>query len=144
MVITREEFNNRGLTMDLSDKTPIRLVQVSLLFSIANFFINGLNMYSLVLFVVFTLTVFVSTKLYLLFRALKQSTTTPIVGELQPYLQLGGVLLIGVATFTYSYMFGLFYLLVFAVYLISPYDRDWLAGRSEIVFIENKLEYRNT
>lgn len=128
--------------MDLSDKTPIRLVQVSLLFSVANFLVSGLNTHNIVLFIVFTLTVFVSTKLYLIFRALKESTTTPIVSELQSYLQVGSVLFIGVATFSYSYLFGLFYLFVFAIYLISPYDRDWLAGRSEIVFTENKLEYR--
>lgn len=128
--------------MDLSDKTPIRLVQVSLLFSAANFIINGLNAYNIVLFIVFTLTVFVSTKLYLLFTDLKQSTKSEDLTELQSYLQLGSVIFIGVATLSYSYMFGIFYLFVFAIYLISPYDRDWLAGRSEIVFNENKLEYR--
>ncbi|UZE94599.1 hypothetical protein [Alkalimarinus alittae] len=128
--------------MDLSDKTPIRLVQVSLLFSLANFLINGLNTHNIVLFIVFTLTVFVSTKLYLLFTGLKQTTKSENLTELQTYLQLGSVLFIGVATLSYSYMFGIFYLFVFAIYLISPYDRDWLAGRSEIVFIENKLEYR--
>ncbi|WP_250658070.1 hypothetical protein [Alkalimarinus coralli] len=127
--------------MDLSDKTPIRLVQVSLLFSIANFLISGLNTQTIILFVVFTLTVFVGTKLYLLFRALKQ-TSSADVSELQTYLQIMSILFIGIATFSYSYLFGAFYVFVFAIYYISPYDRDWLAGRSEIVFNENKLEYR--
>lgn len=128
--------------MDLSDKTPTRLVQVSLLFSLANFFIYGLNTHSIILFIVFTLTVFASTKLYLLFTALKHTSNNANITELQTYLQLASVLFIGIATFSYSYMFGVFYLFVFAIYLISPYDRDWIAGRSEIVFSENKLEYR--
>ncbi len=127
--------------MDLSTKTPVRLVQVSLLFSIANFFINGFNVQSLLLFAVFTLTVYISTNIYLTFRSLKQTGKVD-VSDLQSYLQIAGLLFIGVATFAYSYLFGLFYLFVYAIYLISPYDRDWLAGRSEIVFTGNKLEYR--
>ena len=127
--------------MDLSDKTPTRLVQVSLLFSIVNIISYGLNSHNIVLFVLFTLTVYVSTKVYLLFRDLKQSATTDL-SDLQTYLQISGILFISIATFAYSYLFGLFYLFVYAIYLISPYDRDWLAGRSEIVFTGNKLEYR--
>lgn len=127
--------------MDLSDKTPVRLVQVSLIFSIANFFISGVNTNSLVLFVLFTLTVYISCKIYITLRELKITVTADLT-DLQTYLQIAGILFIGIATFAYSYLFGLFYLFVYAIYLISPYDRDWIAGRSEIIFRENRLEYR--
>ncbi len=127
--------------MDLSDKTPVRLVQVSLFFSIANFFISGVTTNSLVLFVLFTLTVYISCKIYITLRELKITVTADLT-DLQTYLQIAGILFIGIATFAYSYLFGLFYLFVYAIYLISPYDRDWIAGRSEIIFRENRLEYR--
>lgn len=127
--------------MDLSDKTPLRLVQISLIFTITNLIISGLNGYTFMLAILFTLTIYASAKVYLSFEDLKNRIASDI-SELETFLQILAVIFIGIATFTYSYMFGLFYLFVYGVYLISPYDRDWLAGRSDIIFTGNKLEYR--
>jgi len=131
--------------MDLSNKTPARLVQVSLIFSIGNFIISGFSSETFVLFILFTLTVYISCKIYLTFCDLKENSKADYIAlsDLQTYLQIAALLFITIATFAYSYVFGAFYLFVYAIYLISPYDRDWLAGRSEIVFTGNKLEYRN-
>jgi hypothetical protein len=131
--------------MDLSNKTPTRLVQVSLIFSIGNFIISDFTSETFVLFILFTLTVYVSCKIYLIVCDLKDNSKTDYIAisDLQTYLQVASILFITIATFAYSYVFGAFYLFVYAIYLISPYDRDWLAGRSEIVLTDNKLEYRN-
>lgn len=131
--------------MDLSDKTPARLVQVSLIFSIGNFIISGFSSETLVLFLLFTLTVYISCKIYLTFCDLKSNSNADYIAisDLQTYLQIASLIFITIATFSYSYVFGAFYLFVYSIYLISPYDRDWLAGRSEIVYTDNKLEYRN-
>ena len=131
--------------MDLSNKTPARLVQVSLIFSIGNFIISGFSPESWVLFILFTLTVYISCKIYLIFCDLKENSKVDYIAlnNLQTHLQVAALLFITIATFSYSYVFGAFYLFVYVIYLISPYDRDWLAGRSEIVFTGKKLEYRN-
>ncbi|OZG75302.1 hypothetical protein BTA51_02645 [Hahella sp. CCB-MM4] len=127
--------------MLLTDKTPARLAQVSLFFSIANFVFDGINGHSLLLFAVFTLSVYTTTRIFILFNQIQQTAAVDF-GELKNYLLVAAVLFIGIATFAYSYLFGVFYLFITGVYFISPYDRDWLAGRSKIVVFENKVEYR--
>ncbi|MBK8971159.1 MAG: hypothetical protein IPM37_07210 [Hahellaceae bacterium] len=127
--------------MQLSEKTPERLVLVSLFFSAAHFLFSGINGASIVLFLVFTATVFASVKLFLLLQKI-EATALVDVSELKAYLSVLGVLFISIATFNYSWMFGLFYGLVIAVYFISPYDRAWLTGKAELVLHENKVEYR--
>ncbi len=127
--------------MQLSDKTPIRLVQVSLFFSVANFIFSGFNWQSLIFFAVFTLSVYTTTRLFILLNELQQTAAVDIT-ELKMYLGVAAILFIGIATFSYSYVFGVFYLFVVGVYFISPYDRAWLAGRSKIVVFDNKVEYR--
>ena len=127
--------------MQLSDKTPMRLVQVSLFFSLANFIYDGFHWHSIILFAIFTLSVYTTTRLFILLNELQQTATVDMT-EFKMYLGIAAVLFIGIATFAYSYMFGVFYLFVVGVYFISPYDRAWLAGRTKIVVFDNKVEYR--
>ncbi|WP_020407312.1 hypothetical protein [Hahella ganghwensis] len=127
--------------MQLTDKTPARLVQVSLFFSLANFIFSGVNAQSLVLFAVFTVSVYTTTRIFILFNQIQQTAAVDL-SELKSYMLIAAVLFIGIATFAYSYVFGVFYLFITGVYFISPYDRDWLAGRSKIVVFDNKVEYR--
>ena len=127
--------------MELTDKTPVRLTQVSLFFSVANFIINGLGFSSIGLFLIFTLSVFSTTKIFVTVNQLQHSTNADMSG-LMLQLFITALLFIGIATFAYSCLFGIFYLFVAAVYLISPYDRDWLSGKSELVLSSNKIEYR--
>jgi len=126
--------------MQLSDKTPIRLVQVSLFFSLANFIFTGFNWHSVALFAIFTLSIYATTRLFILLNEIQQTATVDIT-KFKMYLGIAAILFIGIATFTYSYMFGVFYLFVVGVYFISPYDRAWLAGRTKIVILDNKIEY---
>lgn len=129
--------------MSLSDKTPVRLVQISLFFSVANFIINGINSAEILLFLVFTLSVYVSTRLFILLETIS-STRLSDVDEFKFYLGVAAVLFIGIATFAYSWLFGAYYAFVFGVYWISPYDREWIAGRSKLVVFDNKVEYQKT
>ncbi|AZZ89983.1 hypothetical protein EUZ85_04370 [Hahella sp. KA22] len=127
--------------MQLSDKTPTRLVQVSLFFSAAHFLFGGVTWSNILLFLVFTGTVYISTKLFIILQQLQMATVTDL-SELKLYLLGAAVLFVGIATFAYSYMFGVFYLFITGVYFISPYDRAWLAGKSRMVVYDNKVEYR--
>ena len=127
--------------MELTDKTPVRLTQVSLFFSVANFIINGLGGSSIGLFLIFTLSVFSTTKIFVTVNHLQHSTNTDM-SSLMLQLFIAALLFIGIATFAYSCLFGIFYLFVAAVYLISPYDRAWLSGKSDLVVSSNKIEYR--
>ena len=127
--------------MELTEKTPVRLTQVSLFFSIANFILNGVNSSSLLLFLVFTLAVYSTTRIFIALNQLQHSSHADM-SDLMLHITIAGVLFVGIATFAYSYLFGVFYAFVTIVYLISPYDRAWLAGRSRIVIYDNKVEYR--
>lgn len=125
----------------LSEKTPERLVLISLFFSLLNFFGHGLNGQSILVFLAFTASVFIVVKLFMLVQKLDAQGLDGL-DELKGWLTAAAVLFIGIATFTCSWMFGTFFACVVAVYFISPYDRAWLAGKAEIVVHDNKVEYR--
>lgn len=127
--------------MSISEKTPERLVLVSLFFSLVNFLFNGINGASILLFLVFTASVFISVKLFLLLHRI-EATALVDTAEFKFYLGMAALFFITIATFSYSWLFGVFYGFVVAVYYISPYDRAWLSGKAEIVMSENKIEYR--
>lgn len=130
-----------SLVMQLSEKTPERLVLVSLFFSLLNFIIAGFNSGTFVLFLVFTATVFASVKLFLLLQTIESAALVE-TGEFKAYLGLLAIFFVSIATFSYSWLFGVFYGLVLAVYWISPYDRAWLTGKAQLVVHDNKVEYR--
>ena len=127
--------------MQLSEKTPVRLVAVSLFFSAFNFMMQGISASTILLFLVFTTTVFASVKLFLLLQKIETAALIE-TGELKTYLALLALLFVGIASFQYSWLFGVFYGLVLAVYYISPYDRAWLNGKAKLVVHDNKVEYR--
>ncbi|RMF13852.1 MAG: hypothetical protein D6758_12455 [Gammaproteobacteria bacterium] len=127
----------------LSEKTPIRLVQISMVFSVAQLIVGGLNLANLFLIAVFTLSVYVLSRLYTLLEVICTTALTDTT-EFRQLLGVAAVLFIGIATFSWSWLFGGFFGFVVAVYLISPYDRDWLAGRMQLVVFDNKVEYRRT
>jgi len=129
--------------MLLSDKTPTRLVQLSLFFSAVNFLIAGIHLSSLILFLVFTASVYITSRLFILVERLDM-TLAPELPEIRSYLLLSAILFIGVASCAYSWVFGVFYASVFGLYIVSPYDRDWIAGKSSMVVHENKVEYRKS
>ncbi len=128
-------------TFKVSEKTPSRLVKVSLAFSFVNFLVSGVNSSTLLAFLVFTATVYFSGRIALMLgsHALKM---VPEVEDLKLPLLGFCAIQIAIVTFTYSWLFGAFYVAVFAIYMISPYDRDWLLGSSKVVVVGNKLEYR--
>ncbi|WP_369600303.1 hypothetical protein AAIA72_10655 [Hahella sp. SMD15-11] len=127
--------------LSLSEKTPVRLVQISLPFSVAQLLLGGLNWPNLWLIAVFTLSVYVLARLYTLLEVITLTSLTDTT-EFRQLLGVAAVLFIGIATFTWSWLFGTYFAFVVAVYLISPYDRDWLAGRMQMVVYDNKVEYR--
>lgn len=127
--------------MDFSERTPMRLTQVSFIFSLINFFISGFNSATIILFLVFTLAVYSTTKIFVAINQLQHSTHADM-SSLSLNLLIAGVLFIAIASFNYSHLFGVFYLVIAVIYLISPYDRAWLAGKSKIVMRDNKIEYR--
>lgn len=127
--------------MSVSEKTPERLVLVSLFFSLVQFMMNGVNGASILLFLVFTLSVYVSVKLFLLLHRI-ESTALVDTADFKFYLGIAALLFITIATFSYSWVFGVFYGFVLAVYFISPYDRAWLTGKAHLVMQDNKIEYR--
>lgn len=129
------------VNLKLSDKTPIRLTQVSLAFSFVNFLVTGINWHSIAIFLVFTAAVYCSCRVALLILS-PQLNAVPEIEPLKFHLAILGIIFISIATLTYSWIFGIFYLAVTAVYLISPYDRDWLMGESKVVVVGNKVEYR--
>ncbi|MCP5160388.1 MAG: hypothetical protein H7A00_01790 [Hahellaceae bacterium] len=129
--------------MILSDKTPVRLVQMSLFFSAVNFLMAGIHVSSILLFLVFSASVYICSRLFILVERLDM-TLTPELPEIRSFLMLGAVLFISIASFAYSWVFGVFYASVFGLYLISPYDRDWIAGKSSMVVHDNKVEYRKS
>ncbi|PIE43567.1 MAG: hypothetical protein CSA50_04435 [Gammaproteobacteria bacterium] len=127
--------------LEISKKMPIRLVQISLAFSLVNFFVQGLSWNSFLLFVLFTLSVYVSAQVIALINS-PELKMIPEVEALKSYLLTLFGLFVMIATCTYSCLFGVFYLAIGLVYLISPYDRDWLLGQSKLVVIDNKIEYQ--
>jgi len=129
--------------MALTNKTPARLTQISLVFSLFNFFSNGLNSSTILLFIVFTLSVYSSARIWVAVNQVQHSSYGDMSG-LSMHLVIAAILFIGIATFTYSALFGVFYICVAAIYLISPQDRGWLAGNKQIVIVGNKIEYRDT
>lgn len=128
-------------TFKVSEKTPVRLVQVSLAFSFVNFLVNGLNGQTLLAFLAFTITVYFSGRIALLLGSPGMKMLPEAEGLKLPLLGFCA-LQIAIVTLTYSWLFGAFYLSVFAIYMISPYDRDWLLGSSKVVMVGNKIEYR--
>ena len=128
--------------MDFTDRTPMRLTLVSLLFSLVNFIVAGVNSSSITLFLVFTLSIYSVTRIFVAINQLQHSTHADM-SSLIMHLLLAGAVFVGIASFTYSHLFGIFYLIVAVVYLISPYDRAWLEGKADIVMYDNKIEYRD-
>jgi len=126
--------------MELTDKSPLRLTQISLIFSLVNFVANGINSSSIILFLVFTILVYSTTRILVAISTLQHSTYADMSG-LSGHLVIAGLLFIGIAAFTYSALFGVFYLVVGTLYLISPNDRAWLAGKKQISLIDNKIQY---
>ncbi len=127
--------------MGLTEKTPTRLTQVSLFFSAANFIVSGINLSSVILFLVFTISVYSTTKIFIALNDIQHSTHADM-SDLMLHMLIAAILFIGIATFAYSYLFGIFYAFVAVVYFISPYDRAWLAGRSRLIIYDNKVEYK--
>lgn len=117
------------------------MVQVSLAFSLVNFIIIGVSLYSLLLFAVFSFSVYATTRIAVILTN-SELQLIPELESLKFHLLLLGVLFIGIATFAYSYLFGIFYATVAIIYAISPYDRDWLLGESKVVVVGNKIEYQ--
>lgn len=129
------------VNLKISDKTPLRLTQVSLAFSLVNFLVTGLSWHSVLVFIVFTIAVYSSCRVALLVLS-PQLNAVPEIEPLKFHLSILGVLFISIVTLSFSWLFGIFYVAVTAVYLISPYDRDWLMGESKVVVVGNKVEYR--
>jgi hypothetical protein len=129
------------VSLKISDKTPLRLTQVSLAFSFVNFLLTGLNWHSILVFLIFTISVYASCRVAMLLLS-PHLCALPEAESLKFHLSILGVVFIAIATFSYSLLFGIFYVSVTAVYLISPYDRDWLMGESKVVVVGNKVEYR--
>jgi hypothetical protein len=127
--------------MELTDRTPLRLTQVSLLFSLANFIISGVSGSSIGLFLIFTLSIYSTTKIYVSINQIQHSTHADM-SSLIMNMVIAGIIFIGIASFTYSHLFGIFYVTIAVVYLVSPYDRSWLAGKTRIVVYNNKVEYQ--
>ncbi|PID44451.1 MAG: hypothetical protein CSB48_01855 [Proteobacteria bacterium] len=126
---------------NINERAPLRLVKVSLAFSLVNFFVQGLNWDSLLVFILFTSSVYVSAQIALLVN----SPDFKMIPEIEPLrlnlLAFCGIFIV-IATFAYSCLFGVFYAVIGLIYLISPYDREWLTGQSKIVIVGNKVEYR--
>lgn len=126
--------------MELTDKSPIRLTQISLIFSLVNFFANGFNSASIILFIVFTMLVYSTTRILVAISTLQHSTYADMSG-LSGHLVIAGLLFTGIAALTYSALFGVFYVVIGTLYLISPNDRAWLAGKKQLSIIDNKIQY---
>lgn len=127
--------------MKLSDKTPTRLVQISLFFSVANLVISGFAISAFFLLIVFTLSVYTFAKIAVVLLSPRLQDQAG-VDELKFYFGVLAVIFITIATFGYSALFGIFYLTLAVIYLISPYDRDWVSGDVDIVLVGDKIEYK--
>jgi len=128
--------------MDLAEKAPLTLTKVSLFFSLINFFISGVNTSSIILFLVFTLSVYSTTRIFVAISQLQHATYTE-KRSFYLHLLIVGLIFVGIASFSYSLIFGIFYSAIIAIYIISPHDRAWLAGKKKLVFVKNKVEYQD-
>lgn len=127
--------------MQATDKLAGRLTLIAFVFAFINCLFEGFSGGSLLLLVVLTVSVYCSSKLY--GSMLRLAEQAPLeTASLRFFLTILGLIFIAIATLTYSVMFGVFFGLIAALFIISPQDRDWLAGRSRIVMTDNKLEYR--
>ncbi|MAM87035.1 hypothetical protein [Allohahella sp. A8] len=127
--------------MQTTDKFPGRLTLIAVIFALINCVFQGFSGASILLLFVFTLSVFCCAKLMVSMQ--KLADVAPLeTASLRFFLTVLGLIFVAIATFSYSYLFGVYFALIAALYVISPQDRDWLSGRTRIVMHDNRVEYR--
>jgi len=127
--------------MKLGNKTPTRLVQVSLFFSVTNLVLSGFSGSAFLLLLVFTLSVYSFAKVAVaLWNPRLQDQAA--LDQLKFHFGVLAVIFITIATIGYSMLFAIFYLTLAVVYMTSPYDRDWVSGDADIVLEGGQVHYK--
>jgi ABC-type phosphate transport system permease subunit len=127
--------------MKLGDKTPTRLVQVSLFFSVTNLVLSGFSGSAFLLLLVFTLSVYSFAKVAVVLWSPRLQDQAAW-DQLKFHFGVLAVIFITIATVGYSMLFAVFYLTLAVVYMISPYDRDWVSGDADIVLEGGQVHYK--